>query len=344
MRVKLSIRRAKIGKLSTPNPKNSGRYKLGGMTLSTVPMIDIGPFIAGTPTGRAAVVQQVGAACAEIGFFTIVGHGVPDDLLGQTADSARRFFDLPIDEKLKVRVNAIGAGYVPIKTEALAASLGQKTPGDLKESFNIGRDFAANPWPDDPADLKDTWMRYFSTLDALGDTLMRIFALALSLPENYFDAALNPTNSFLRAINYPAPQEEPLPDQLRAGAHSDYGTLTILLPENVAGGLQVLDKAGAWIDIVSPPKSFVVNIGDMMQVWTNDRWRSTVHRVVNPPSDKRLNSRRQSLVFFHTPNENALVSCLESCMDATHPPKYAPILAGEHLRQKSTKAGTLAKS
>ena len=106
----------------------------------------------------------------------------------------------------------------------------------------------------------------------------------------------------------------------------------------------MLYRSGAWIDIVSPPKSFVVNIGDMMQVWTNDRWRSTVHRVVNPPSDKRLNSRRQSLVFFHTPNENALVSCLESCTDATHPPKYAPILAGEHLRQKSAKAGTLAKS
>src|SRR3954465_6012573 len=148
----------------------------------------------------------------------------------------------------------------------------------------------------------------------------------------------------MRVINYPDQPDNPLPGQLRAGAHSDYGTLTILRSENVAGGLQVRDRAGAWVDVVTMPDSFVINIGDMMQYWTNDRWISTIHRVVNPPRDQNLGSRRQSIVFFHSPNENTLISCLDGCSSAANPPKYAPILAGEHLRQKSAKAGTLAET
>jgi isopenicillin N synthase-like dioxygenase len=148
----------------------------------------------------------------------------------------------------------------------------------------------------------------------------------------------------MRVINYPDQPDDPLPGQLRAGAHSDYGTLTILRSENVAGGLQVRDRAGAWVDVVTMPDSFVINIGDMMQYWTNDRWISTIHRVVNPPRDQNLGSRRQSIVFFHSPNENTLISCLDGCSSAANPPKYPPILAGEHLRQKSAKAGTLAET
>jgi isopenicillin N synthase-like dioxygenase len=143
----------------------------------------------GAPEGRREVVAQVGQACEEIGVFTIGEHGVSEKLLAQTADTARRFFDLSLEDKMKVPVNSIGAGYVPIKAEALAASLGQKTPGDLKESFNIGRNFAANPWPQSPSELKSVWMQYFTTLNALGADIMRIFALALDLPEDYFEGA-----------------------------------------------------------------------------------------------------------------------------------------------------------
>ena len=310
------------------------------MSPTVVPVIDIAPFLAGGPEGKRLVAEQVGRACAEIGFLTIVGHGVPRELIQQTYDVSRRFFDLPSDEKNKVRVNSQGVGYVPLQVEALAASLGQQTPGDLKESLNIGRDFDHGLWPASPPELRAIWQEYFTTLNGLGAAIMRIFATALELPEGYFDDKIDPPQAFMRVINYPDQAEDPLPGQLRAGAHSDYGTLTILRSENVVGGLQVLDKAGNWVDVVTVPDSFVINIGDMMQHWTNDRWVSTVHRVVNPPRDKNLGSRRQSIVFFHSPNENALIECLDSCVGADNPPRYQPILAGEHLRLKSEKAGS----
>ena len=314
------------------------------MASTSVPTIDIAPFLAGTAEGKRQVAAQVGRACEEIGFLTIVGHGVSADLVQRTYDVSRRFFDLPLEEKLKVPVNSIGVGYIPIQVESLAASLGEKTAGDLKESLNVGRDFDHDRWPANPPDLKPLWIEYFRTLNALGATIMRIFAIALDLPEHYFDDKIEPPQAFMRVINYPDQPNDPLPGQLRAGAHSDYGTLTILRSENVAGGLQVRDRSGAWLDVVTTPESFVINIGDMMQYWTNDRWISTVHRVVNPPRDKNLGSRRQSIVFFHSPNENTLISCREGCSSAANPPKDAPLLAGEHLRHKSAKAGTLAET
>lgn len=312
------------------------------MSTTTVPVIDISPFLAGTEEGKRAVARQVGQACEEIGFLTIVGHGVSPELLRRTYNVSHDFFDLPTEEKLKVRVNEAGVGYVPIKIESLAASLGKKTPGDLKESLNIGRDFNHDLWPAEPAELKSIWIEYFTSVNQLAASIMRIFAMALDLPEHYFDDKIDPPLAFMRVINYPDQPEDPEEGQLRAGEHTDYGTLTILRSENVAGGLQVLTKEGEWADVVTAPDSFVINIGDMMQIWTNDRWHSTLHRVVNPPRDSRLGSRRQSIVFFHTPSEDVLISCLESCTSADNPPRYAPILSGEHLRQKSEKAGTLA--
>ncbi len=274
--------------------------------------------------------------------MSITGHGVPEPLIQEMAAVSRRFFDLSLEDKLRAPINRFGSGYVPIKAEALAASLGQKTPGDLKESFNAGRDFDANPWPPALPELRHVWQRYFTRLNALGAEIMCMFALGLDLPERFFDDKINPPQSFLRAINYPEPAEAPLPDQLRAGAHSDYGTLTILLSENKPGGLQVRARNGGWVNVIAPPGAFVINIGDMMQRWTNDRWMSTVHRVVNPPGDAR-GSRRQSLVFFHSPNENALIQPLATCVSADNPARYEPILSGEHMRRKSEQAGTLAK-
>ncbi|HMO58458.1 MAG TPA: 2-oxoglutarate and iron-dependent oxygenase domain-containing protein [Roseiflexaceae bacterium] len=313
------------------------------MTQTTVPVIDLSPYRSGTASGKQAVAQAVGAAREQIGFLTIVGHGVPEELIARTADVSRRFFDLPMEEKLKVRVNAVGVGYVPLQIESLAASLGKQTPGDLKESLNTGLDFSHDRWPAEPAELRAIYINYFETLNQLATMIMRIFALALDLPEHYFDDKIDNPLAFMRVINYPDQPDDPLPGQLRAGEHTDYGTLTILRPENVPGGLQVRNRAGEWLDVATVPGSFVINIGDAMQYWTNDRWISTVHRVMNPPRDKSVGSRRQSIVFFHTPNDDTLISCLESCCSAENPPRYAPVLAGEHLRRKSAQAGTLDK-
>ncbi len=303
-----------------------------------VPTIDIAPFLEGAPDGKRRVAGQVGRACEEIGFLTIVGHGVPNESVEKTYRLAREFFDLPEAEKLKYKLRADGVGYSPLRGEQLAATLGDSAPADLKESLNIGTNLENNLLPEQPHGFKPTLTEYFRAMENLAGTLMCVFALALSLRENFFDDKINNPNSFLRLINYPNQEQEPLPGQLRAGAHSDYGTLTILRAENAPGGLQVQTRNGEWLEVGPIQDAFIINIGDLMMRWTNDKWISTLHRVVNPPRDRALGSRRQSLVFFHNPNNDAVVECLPSCCDADHPAKYAPITAGEHLALKTRKA------
>ena len=167
------------------------------MAITSVPVIDIAPFLEGAAAGKRQVAAQVGQACEEIGFLTIVRvMEYLQDLVQRTYDVSRRFFDLPIEEKLKVRVNSTGVGYVPLQVESLAASLGQKTPGDLKESLNAGRDFDHDRWPANPPELKPLWIEYFRTLNRLGATIMQIFAIALELPEHFFDDKIEPPQAF----------------------------------------------------------------------------------------------------------------------------------------------------
>jgi isopenicillin N synthase-like dioxygenase len=308
------------------------------MNPASVPVVDLAPFLAGSPEGKRAVAQAVGRACEDIGFLTIVGHGLGPDLIQHASEAARRFFDLPVEEKLKLKLLPSGVGYSPVAGENLAASLGQAAPADLKESLNIGAQMEQNLWPESPGELKPAFTEYFRAMAALAANLMRLFALALDLPEDYFADKIDRHASFLRVINYPPPTSEPLPGQLRAGAHSDYGSLTLLRSENAPGGLQVQTRGGEWIDVVAAPDSFVVNLGDLMMRWTNDRWVSTLHRVVNPPPGEWQRSRRQSLVFFHNPNPDTLITCLPGCCGPDHPAKYPPISAGEFLWMKANKA------
>ena len=177
-------------------------------------------------------------------------------------------------------------------------------------------------WPAMPADLQKHWLEYYKAMEQLSGNMLRLFALALRLPENWFDAKIDRHRSALRALNYPELTQDPLPGQIRAGAHTDYGSLTILLQDTV-GGLQVRTRAGDWQDVPSIPDSYVINLGDLMSRWTNDRWVSTLHRVVNPPS----RARRQSIAFFHNINHDQVVSCIPTCTDKDHPPKYKDILA-----------------
>ena len=322
------------------------------MAVTAVPVIDISPYRGGGGAARQRLAGEVDRTCREIGFMVIAGHGVDPDLIAAVERVSRAFFDLPLEEKMRIVRPApdVTRGYMPMKAEVLVRSRGGNAPGDLNESLMIGpvdtdggayytateagRHFAPNLWPDRPQGLREVYERYYRVMDALAIDLMRLFALALGLPERYFDSSVDRSISRLRVRNYPAPLETPVPGQLRAGAHSDYGSLTILKTEDRPGGLQVRGKDGAWLDVPHRPGCFVVNIGDMLARWTNDRWVSTLHRVVNPPPDRVAESRRQSVVFFQNPNYDALVSCLPSCTDATHPPKYPPTTSGGHLREK----------
>ena len=322
------------------------------MPASAVPVLDIAPYRSGDPAARRALARLVDRTCREIGFMVIAGHGVDPGLIAAVESASRDFFDLPLDEKMKIVRPApdITRGYIPLKAEVLVRSRGGDSAGDLNESLMIGpidtqdtpyytspaagRHFAPNLWPARPDGLRPAYERYFRAMEGLAADLMRLFALALELPEAYFDASIDRHISRLRVRNYPAPETLPEPGQLRAGPHSDYGSLTILKTEDRPGGLQVAGKAGAWQDVPHVPGSFVVNIGDMMARWTNDRWVSTLHRVANPPPELAAHSRRQSLVFFHNPNYDAVVACLPGCSDAGAPPKYAPTTSGGHLREK----------
>jgi isopenicillin N synthase-like dioxygenase len=194
--------------------------------------------------------------------------------------------------------------------------------------------WSPNLWPSKLPELELTWTAYHRAMQRLADRLMGLFAQALSLPGDYFASSIDRAACGLRGICYPARSAPPGPGQLRAGAHTDYGTLTLLRQDTV-GGLEVTTHDGDWAPVEPINGAFVVNIGDLMATWTNDRWRSTLHRVTDPAADVdgRI-PRRHSMPFFHNANWDAQVSCLPTCLAAGEKPKYAPVVAGPHLREK----------
>jgi len=330
---------------------------------SFVPVIDIAPYFAGTREGKRRVAAELGRACREVGFYVIVGHGVDPGLVEEVEAVSRAFFDLPLDEKMKVHVGNVpgGVGYTAVGDTALAYTRGQVTPPDLNETFQIAKvdvtDDAyfrseaargmvpANRWPQRPVELKALFTKYYLRMGALATDLMRLSALALDLPENYFDDKIDRHISRLNVRLYPEQKVAPLPGQLRAGAHTDYGTVTILKPGDAIGGLQVADAQGNWHDVPMIPGSFVINQGDLMARWTNDRWLSTLHRVANPPAEAKGGSRRLSIVFFHHPNYDATVSCLPTCIEPGAAPAYEPITVSDYYRmKKSQQRGAKAKT
>jgi isopenicillin N synthase-like dioxygenase len=296
-----------------------------------IPVIDVAPYLHGRE--KQDVARQIGQACIEIGFFTIRGHGIPLAMIQQTNEAAHIFFDGAVADKRRFQQPG-GMGYIGSDGENLAASLDDKQVQDVKESLNLTLPIDKAIWPSFPPQLRLLGQRYYTAVLQLSHHLMRLFALALGLPENWFDDKVNQPRTILRLLNYP-----PIPgaatSQTRAGAHTDYGTLTILWSPD-SRGLQVQTRSGNWIDVVAPADHFIINIGDLMMNWTNDRWRSTLHRVV--PHPDTVGQRRQSMAFFHNPNPDALIECIATCTDAHNPPQYAPILAKTHLEKKIAKS------
>ena len=314
---------------------------------SPVPVIDISGAADGNEA-LAEVGRAVDEACRTIGFFVIDGHGVPERATGAVWAAAREFFDLPLEVKRRSPAPSedYAYGYSPIKGEVLARSLGNSTPPDLKESLNMGpldlpavippgaEAILAEPrWPDEPASLRPAWEVYFRTMADLAGRLLAIMATGLDLPADHFEPFLDHHSSAMRAINYPEVETLPLPGQLRAGAHTDYGTLSILRFDDAPGGLEVMGPDG-WAAVPAVPGGFVVNLGDMMARWTNDRWVSTLHRAALPPADAGRSTRRQSIVFFHNVRWDAEVRCLPTCLAPGESPRYEPVLAGPYLLSK----------
>jgi len=318
----------------------------------TVPVIDLAPFRLGGAADRARVGRRVDEACRSIGFLSVVGHGVDDRLIADAFAAAGRFFARPAAEKDRCRpTDGRFRGYNGLGDQALSYSLDRESPPDLFERFTLGPFgfgddpyhaarpdfFPENVWPaDDPA-FRATLEAYYRAMEALAATLMESFAVGLDLPDAFFADKIDRHVTSLCLNHYPPRPEPPLPGQLRAGEHSDYGSLTIVAPTQGPGGLQVRRPDGRWIDVAPPPGGFVVNIGDLMAQWTNDRWVSTMHRVANPPPERMADSPRTSLIFFHQPNEDAVIEVLPSCTGPGNPAKYAPTTSGAHLMGKLTR-------
>jgi isopenicillin N synthase-like dioxygenase len=305
--------------------------------LDAIPLIDLAPFLHGTPDDRRHVATQIGDAAKTIGFFYITNHGISDTLVENTYAAAKIFFALPPAQKSEIAIerSACHRGWFTVGGENLDPAK-QKSAGDLKEGIKIGRDLAPdhplvlaktplhgpNQWPSLPG-WRAAMQTYYDAMEQLGRELLHAFALALAIPETFFDAHLTAPMTTLGPLHYPPQTGRITEAQLGAGAHTDYGCLTILA-QDAAGGLQVRTKSGAWIDAPPIPNTFVVNIGDMMERWTNGVFTSTPHRVINTSGRERY-----SLPFFFDPDFNTPVICLDSCRGDG--PKHPPTTAGQHL-------------
>jgi isopenicillin N synthase-like dioxygenase len=307
-----------------------------------VPVVDI----SADPEAVAADLDEI---CRTVGFFQITGHAIPDDVAEVAWTMATGFFNLPLADKMAVArpTPDYPYGYIPLAGESLTQSMADAALPDLKEIFNIGPPvppahqfvdpdeawaYSPNLWPAALPELRAAWTAYYDAVRDLGYRLMSLFARGLGLPPGFFADMTGHGASALRAINYPARAGAPLPGQLRAGAHTDYGTLTILRQDAV-GGLEVLGPDGSWAGVDPVSGAFVINIGDLMARWTNDRWRSTLHRVVDPP-DQSAAARRQSMAYFQNANWSAEISCLPTCLEPGGKPRYEPVRAGPHLMGK----------
>lgn len=317
----------------------------------TVPVIDLAPVRAGADGAADSAARAIDDALCSMGFFVIRGHGLSSDYLASTAEMCRQFFDLPVAQKEAVLSTAQGSsrGYVRFGHSALSRTMGVPSPGDYKEMFLMGPAeipmlgpeasavasfYSPNVWPRTPADMRPVLEAYYHAMEQVGDLVLELMARALHINPGYFIPLFRGHNSTLTVINYPEQETPPLPGQLRAGAHTDYGAITILRGEDKPGGLQVRTRQGDWLDIHAPDDALVINVGDLLMRWTNDRWLSNIHRVANPPTAAVGESRRQSIAFFSNPREDVLIAALPTCVDAAHPQKHPPILAGQHRIEK----------
>ncbi len=310
-----------------------------------IPVVDLGGFADGSRAQRVAIGTDIDSACREVGFFSVVGHGVDVEVIDELHRVALAFFDLPLAQRLAVAMPEPGYpyGYGALQAEALNRSLGGGAPPDLKETFNVGpidppprpleemddpderAVYAPNLWPPALPELRPAVEAYYRSMAGLSARLMEAFAVALDLRDDAFAGQIDRHASALRLAHYPDIGAERPSGALRAGAHTDYGTLTLLWTDGVPG-LQVEASDGAWVDVDPLDGGLIVNLGDLMQRWTNDRWRSTMHRVVPSGSGRRL-----SIPFFHNANWDARIECIVA--DGA-PPRHPPITAGRYLMEK----------
>ena len=316
------------------------------------PTIDLEPAFTGSESDRHEVAMKIDSACRSTGFFVAIGHGVERVFLENVIDTSRKFFQLPVSEKAKVAPPGPNhfRGYLGLDTTALASTLDIETPPDLCESFNVSRFddpimrskvqvpgaeavFCENIWPENPKILKTAYETYFAEMENLCSELLKLMSIALELPEDWFDDKFENPTSLLMANWYPPVTKEVSSGQLRRGEHTDYGAFTIVAPEQIPG-LQIAVK-GQWVDVGLVENGYVVNIGDLLARWTNDRWTSTLHRVVVPEDSNYRKRDRISIPFFFQPSYTAEIKTIPTTVSEDKKSSYEPVISGEWITAKS---------
>ena len=309
------------------------------VSAARLPVIDIAGLSSPDLADRKAVAARLRAACLHNGFFYISNHGVDETLVGDVLAEAAAFFALPPETKAEVDKSRSRAnrGYEPLQGQTLEPG----APPDLKEGYYIGPEHAPddarvlaglfnhgpNQWPASRPRFQPVMQAYLDVMMTLAARMMGGIALSLDLPEDYFAPYCRDAMGTVRLLHYPPQPPQGNPAQMGAGAHTDFGGLTLLRQHEI-GGLQVWDQAsGGWIHADPLPATFVVNLGDMIARWTNDHYRSTLHRVVNISGKERY-----SVPFFYTGNYAHEVACIPTCLGPGEQPKFPPITVEEHMR------------
>jgi len=319
--------------------------------IEKIPSLDLADFTSGDPQKKEKFVQDLGEAFQNIGFVAIKNHGLSDELTKKLYESVKEFFDLPDEVKQQYeRMELAGQrGYIGKGKEH---AKGRNT-GDLKEFYHVGQElptieleaenYPENIWPAEVSEFKATTLAAYRALEKAGQSMLRAIALYLGFDENYFDDKVHNGNSILRQIHYfPIADPDSVPaDAVRAAEHGDINLITLLMGAS-ADGLQVLRRDGKWIPITALPEQVVVNVGDMLSRHTNNKLKSTIHRVVNPPREL-MHTSRYSIPFFMHPRTEMDLTCLESCIDAENPKAYTDITAGEFLTERLIELGLLKK-
>jgi isopenicillin N synthase-like dioxygenase len=308
-----------------------------------IPVVDLAGF-SGDSKQKATFVDQLGKAYEDVGFVAVKNHGIPDKTIEGLYSNAKEFFSLPQAVKNKYEIPGLAGqrGYTSFGKEHAKGS----TAPDLKEFFQFGQTVEDNDpirseYPDNVqvtelAGFNPVFSKAYRSFEASGTLLLRAISLYLGLEEGFFDTAIHNGNSILRAIHYPPIREEPR-SAIRAEQHEDINLITLLVGAS-ADGLEILSKQDEWVPVTSLPEQIVVNVGDMLQRLTNNKLKSTTHRVVNPPREK-WGTSRFSIPFFLHPKSSMSLACLKGCIDAAHPKDYPDITAGAYLDERLREIG-----
>ena len=311
-----------------------------------IPSIDLADYVNGNAEQRAKFIQDIGQAYEDIGFVALRNHGIDDSMIENFYRVVKEFFALPEETKKQYEIAGLGGqrGYTSFGKEHAK----HRNTGDLKEFWHFGQfvedndplkeEYPENLHVEEVPDFLKYGREAYKNFEDTGRIILSSLAQYLGLDENFFDAHIHNGNSILRPIHYP-PINNPEPDAVRAGEHEDINLITLLVGAS-ADGLQVLNKQNEWVDVKNIANHIVVNVGDMLQRLTNNKLRSTTHRVINPPVEIQGTSR-YSIPFFLHPRPEMRLDCLESCITAENPKQYEDISSDDYLKERLREIGLI---